>query len=227
MGFPNCGVSVAENRLRLAKSLDLRSVLGVSIGKQSETTINDAAEDYKEVMTGVYPFADYLAINVSSPNTPGLRRLQTTEHLESLLASLTEHNGVLAKRFNVKRKALLIKIAPDLSFSEIDEVLESALKHDIDGIVATNTTLARGGLLSSNYGEAGGLSGAPVAQISNDIIAYVSQRVHGQLAIVGVGGVFTAEDVKKKLAAGATLVQLYTGLVYEGPGLAGRLLRAM
>jgi dihydroorotate dehydrogenase len=202
-------------------------VLGVSLGKQKETPLEDAAGDYEEVMTGVYPFADYLAINVSSPNTRDLRRLQGRRQLDNLLERLTNHNVVLAKRFYMQEKPLLIKIAPDLTFSEIDMVLECALSHGMAGILATNTTLARGGLSSHNYREVGGLSGYPVAQKSNEIVAYVSRRTQGQLAIIGVGGVFTAEDVRQKLAAGASLVQLYTGMVYEGPGLAGRLMRAM
>jgi dihydroorotate dehydrogenase len=134
---------------------------------------------------------------------------------------------VLAQRFNTREKPLLIKIAPDLTFSEIDMILDCALSHGIAGILATNTTLTRDGLSSLNYREVGGLSGIPLAKKSNEIVAYVSRRTQGQLAIIGVGGVFTAEDVRQKLAAGASLVQLYTGMVYEGPGLAGRLMRAM
>jgi dihydroorotate dehydrogenase len=227
MGFPNRGVADAVKRLGLAKSTELNCVLGVSLGKQKETPIEEAASDYMEVMTGVYPFADYLAINVSSPNTPNLRDLQGKRHLDTLLEELMNHNVVLANQFDTPEKPLLIKIAPDLTMAEIDTALESALDHGIKGILATNTTLARGGLSSHHYRETGGLSGLPVAQKSNEIIAYISRRTQGQLPIIGVGGVFTVEDVRQKLAAGASLVQVYTGMVYEGPGLAGRLNRAM
>jgi len=227
MGFPNCGVAAAVKRLRLLKGTELNCVLGVSLGKQKETPLDEAAGDYEEVMTGVYQYADYLAINVSSPNTRALRRLQGKRQLDNLLERLTNHNVVLAQRFNTREKPLLIKIAPDLTFSEIDMILDCALSHGMAGILATNTTLTRDGLSSLNYREVGGLSGIPLAKKSNEIVAYVSRRTQGQLVIIGVGGVFTAEDVRQKLAAGASLVQLYTGMVYEGPGLAGRLMRAL
>jgi dihydroorotate dehydrogenase len=227
MGFPNCGVAVAASRLRLAKSAELNCVLGVSLGKQKETPLEEAAGDYEEVMTGVYPYADYLAINVSSPNTRDLRRLQGRRQLDYLLERLTNHNVAMAERFCMQKKPLLIKIAPDLTFSEIDILLECALSHNMAGILATNTTLVRDGLSNHNYREVGGLSGYPVAQKSNEIVAYISRHTQGQLAIIGVGGIFEAKDVRQKLAAGASLVQLYTGMVYEGPRLAGRLMRAM
>lgn len=199
----------------------------VSLGKQKETEIENAAGDYKEVMTIVAPYADYLAINVSSPNTLDLRRLQGAGYLDQLLEKITDHNFELAKINGWEEKPIVVKIAPDLTFPDIDLILESALKYGIQGIVATNTTVIREGVNNKNSLESGGLSGLPVAEKSNEAIAYISQRTQKKLPIIGVGGVFSADDVRTKLVAGASLVQIYTRLIYEGPRLAGRILRAL
>ena len=227
MGFPNGGVQAALPRLRHIASHSRRYVVGVSLGKQKETPLAQAADDYLLVMRAVYPYADYLAVNISSPNTPGLRELQGGDYLPHLLQTLRRETAVLAKQHRLSPRPLLVKIAPDLSWSELDEILTAVQASALDGIIATNTTLSREGVRSAHRVEAGGLSGSPVRHRSNEIIRYIAQQTNGRLPIIGVGGVRSAADVQEKLAAGATLVQLYTGLVYEGPALPGRLLRQL
>jgi dihydroorotate dehydrogenase len=225
MGFPNGGLEAVLPRLRALRQRELGAVLGVSLGKQKETALEDAAADYLAVMRGVYSYADYLAVNISSPNTPGLRELQGGRYLDHLLATLVaEGRGLSA---GDRPKPLFVKIAPDLSWEEIDEVLAAIETAGADGLIATNTTLRRDGLHSEARAEAGGLSGAPLRERSRAVVAFVSKQTGGRLPIIGVGGVSTAEDIKAMLDAGATLVQLYTALVYGGPGLPGRLLRAL
>lgn len=225
MGFPNGGVAQALPRLRAWARADRNYILGVSMGKQKETALENAADDYVAVMRAVYKYADYLAINVSSPNTPGLRALQGTTYLRQLLARLREEGKRQAEVHGVTARPLLLKIAPDLSWAEVDVILDVARDEGISGIIATNTSLSRNSLVSERRGEQGGLSGAPLAPRSNEMIAYIHERVGEALPIVGVGGVEKVSDLLAKLEAGAALVQVYTGLVYEGPQLAGRLLR--
>lgn len=233
MGFPNAGMVRATSRLRFLNERRLmtstieghRFVLGVSLGKQKETPLMQAVDDYVAVMHAVYPYADYLAVNVSSPNTPGLRDLQGKAFLSDLLSSLVGERDRLAEERPTR--PLLVKIAPDLTWAEVDQILEVAVDHDLDGLIATNTSVARAGLTHANRHEAGGISGAPLARRSNEVIAHIYGQVGRDLPIIGVGGVFGPNDVKAKLAAGAVLVQLYTGLVYRGPGLAGHILRAL
>ncbi len=225
MGFPNGGVTAALPRLQAWQDRDF--VLGVSLGKQKETPLAEAAADYAQVMTAVYPHADYLAVNISSPNTPGLRELQGSGYLGQLLGTLQTANDRLAAKHAISRRPLLVKIAPDLSWAELDDILTTVLHHQVDGIIAVNTSLSREGLRHPHRSEAGGLSGRPLRQRSAEIIAYITRHTGGSLPIIGVGGVRTAADVQAKLDAGASLVQIYTGLVYEGPGIAGRILRAL
>lgn len=225
MGFPNQGVAGAVGRLRALRRRPRSFVVGVSLGKQKETPLAEAADDYVTAMRAVYPYADYLAVNVSSPNTPGLRDLQGDRYLERLLERLTAENRKLAN--DARPRPLLLKISPDLSPPELDAILAAALAHDVSGIIATNTTVSRPELAHRNRVESGGLSGAPLAARSEEIIAAIRQRAGKSLPIIGVGGVLCAADVRRKLDAGASLVQIYTGLVYKGPGLAGRLLRAL
>ncbi len=222
MGFPNGGVKTAVFNLSSLPA-DRNYIIGVSLGKQKETPLAEAASDYRIVMQAVYPYADYLAVNISSPNTPGLRELQGGDYLRNLLAKLQEENNILAD--GGKRKPLLVKIAPDLTWAELDDILQTISDEGIDGIIATNTTVSRDGLQDKNQKETGGLSGRPLRQRSTEIIQYVNERMTGRLPIIGAGGINTATDVKEKLEAGASLVQLYTGLVYEGPGLVGQLVR--
>ena len=226
MGFPNGGVEAAVPRLRaLAGRRD--TVLGVSLGKQKETALDEATGDYVAVMRAVYPYADYLAVNISSPNTPGLRELQGGRYLDALLAALVAENRELAARAGLAPRPLWVKIAPDLSSEELDEVLAALLSAGADGIIATNTTLARDGLSDARRSEAGGLSGRPLRRRSTELIAAIRHRTGGALPIIGVGGVATADDVRAKLDAGAAVVQLYSALVYGGPALPGQILRGL
>ncbi|MCB8942627.1 MAG: quinone-dependent dihydroorotate dehydrogenase [Ardenticatenaceae bacterium] len=225
MGFPNGGVTTAVSCLQQLQNRDF--VLGVSLGKQKETPLVEAAQDYVTVMQAVYPYADYLAVNISSPNTPGLRELQGGNYLGHLLAVLRQENGRLAQAQAVWQRPLLVKIAPDLTWPELDEILTAVQDNQISGIIATNTTLSRDGLVDGNRDQPGGLSGRPLRQRSTEIIAYIQRQMNGRLPIIGVGGVQTADDVQAKLDAGASLVQLYTSLIYEGPQLPGRILRGL
>ena len=223
MGFPNEGVMTAVANLQQLKTRPF--ILGVSLGKQKETPLAEAAQDYMTVMQAVYAYADYLAVNISSPNTPGLRELQGGNYLAHLLAVLQAENGRLAEELGVSKRPLLVKIAPDLTWSELDEILTAVQDNSISGIIATNTTLNREGLTDMNREEAGGLSGRPLSQRSTEIIAHIWRQTNGRLPIIGVGGVQTAVDAQAKLDAGASLVQLYTSLIYEGPRLPGNILR--
>jgi dihydroorotate dehydrogenase len=227
MGFPNGGVVAAVPRLKALRDMGHEYVLGVSLGKQKETPLADAVEDYLVVMEHVYRYCDYLAVNVSSPNTPGLRELQGGRYLGHLLKTLVGVGRKLAEEYGVGLRPLLLKIAPDLSWKELDEILEAALEAGVDGIIATNTTIARSGLRSDRREESGGLSGRPLQFRSNEVIKYITKNSGGKLPVIGVGGVFNTADLRAKLAAGAVLVQVYTGLVYEGPGMAGRVLRGL
>ena len=202
-------------------------ILGVSLGKQKETPLAAAAQDYVTVMQAVYPYADYLAVNISSPNTPGLRDLQGSDYLSQLLRTLGAENERLAQQHPVRKRPLLVKIAPDLTWAELDDMLTAVQDCGIDGIIATNTTLSRVGLTHPNQQESGGMSGRPLTTRSTELIAYIHQHTEGKLPIIGVGGIRTADDVRAKLDAGASLVQLYTGLIYEGPSMVGRMLREL
>lgn len=227
MGFPNEGVGSAVSRLRDLNKRERNFILGVSLGKQKETRLADAVGDYLVVMEHMYRFCDYLAVNVSSPNTPGLRDLQGGEYLGHLLKTLVKVGRRLAGEYGVGERPLLLKIAPDLTRGEVDEILDAALDAEVAGIIATNTTVGRLGLRSAGREETGGLSGRPLQFRSNEIIRYIVRRMGDRLPVIGVGGVFNSADVRAKLEAGAVLVQVYTGLIYEGPGMAGEILRRL
>lgn len=231
LGFPNAGAEAAAGQLqrRLAilkqSATQQRVIVGVSLGKQKETPLAAAADDYRCVMGAVYRWADYLAVNVSSPNTPELRDLQQAHYLPELLEALVGERQRLAAELQVAARPLLVKIAPDLTPAEVEAIVAACLAAGVEGIIATNTTVTREGIRGRAGQESGGLSGRPLAERSNAIIRLIHQQAGPRLPIIGVGGIFNAEGVRAKLDAGASLVQLYTGLVYEGPGLAGRLLR--
>lgn len=217
MGFPSEGVEVLAPRLReIYRSVD--TVLGVNIGKTKVVPIDAALADYVSTFSRVKEYADYFVLNVSSPNTPELRKLQEKDRLTALL------QGVQAE--NTARKPLLVKIAPDLTWSEIDDVLCCCNDAGVSGLIATNTTFARDGL-SAPTSEQGGLSGAPLHARAVEVVRYIATRTEGRLPIVGVGGIFSARDVLDFMFAGATLVQLYTALIYRGPGVVAEIKRGL
>ena len=224
LGFNNCGAAQLAANLKRDRP---GCILGVNIGKSRSVPIEDAITDYLKSLDAVYDVADYIAVNVSSPNTPNLRDLQKAERLRDLLSALQQRKRELARSQAGGSRPLLLKIAPDLSAAEIEAIIEVALQAEIGGIIATNTTVNREGLLTpagevQALGE-GGLSGAPLRHRSNEVISLIYRLTRGQLPIIGVGGVFTAEDAWEKICAGASLIQLYTGFIYEGPGVTRRL----
>ena len=217
MGFPGKGAAFVVDKLtRLNVRMFKRTntILGLNIGKNKDTLLEEAADDYIELMKMFSPLADYLTINISSPNTVGLRRLQGREMLENLLGQIK------LERENLKVKLpILVKIAPDLSDDELDDAIGVILDKNMDGIIATNTTLARDGLRSKHQRETGGLSGSPLTVKSEAILSRVVKLVNGKVPVVSAGGIMSPDDAKKRLALGASLVQVYTGLVYRGPSL--------
>jgi len=224
LGFPNAGAAALQARLRRGRPPGV--VLGVNIGKGAETPLERATEDYVALLERFFDLADYLAVNVSSPNTTGLRRLQARRHLEGLLAALREARAARVRRSD-RRLPILVKLAPDLSEAELEEAVGAIVEGEMDGIIATNTTLNRDSLRSSNSRETGGLSGRPLRDRSTQVIRQIHALTRGNLPIVGVGGIFEARDAAEKLQAGATLVQLYTGLIYRGPGIVREILRGL
>lgn len=217
MGFNNQGVAAAVQRLRHNKSV----LVGGNIGKNKATENEEALSDYLICLTSLYTVVDYFVVNVSSPNTPGLRALQDKEPLMSMLAALKKKGADLASLHGVVEKPILLKIAPDLTDEQLMDIVEIVQQTQTDGVIATNTTIGRSGLISdpSLVDETGGLSGKPLAQRSTEVIRFLHQHSGGSFPIIGVGGIHTAQDALDKLAAGASLVQLYTGFVYEGPAL--------
>jgi dihydroorotate dehydrogenase len=218
MGFNNHGADALK--MRLEKARKLRIPIGISIGKSKITELAKAKDDYLYSFKTLYPYADYFAVNVSSPNTPGLRKLQDKEHLMEIIGALCDY-----RRSEKIHKPILVKIAPDLTYEAIDEVLDVIAHHCIEGIIATNTTLERK-WITSNIDEAGGLSGRPLREKSTEIIRYI-HRKNPSLPIIGVGGIFDARDVFEKIAAGARLVQIYTGFIYNGPFAVRRINRGL
>ncbi len=224
MGFPNRGGDALRTRLNMGVPAGV--ILGINIGKGLETPLDGAAEDYLRLMEIFYPLADYLAVNVSSPNTVGLRRLQARDALDDLLQRLAKRRSKMQGQYQ-KDVPLIIKLAPDLQSDELKDAVEVVLKWDMDGVIATNTTISRERLRSRNSEEAGGLSGAPLKARSTEIIRLIHKFTDGSLPIIGVGGVLDLADVREKIDAGARLVQLYTGLVYRGPGLVREILEGL
>ncbi|GAA4507739.1 quinone-dependent dihydroorotate dehydrogenase [Hymenobacter ginsengisoli] len=216
MGFNNDGAAAVA--ARLARRQNRQLIIGGNIGKNKDTPNERAADDYVAAFEALAEVVDYFVVNVSSPNTPGLRELQDKKPLISLLQQVQARNLARATP-----RPLLLKIAPDLTDAQLDDILEIARETKLSGLVATNTTISREGLATSAatvaaYG-AGGLSGRPLRARATEVIAYLHRRSQGELPIIGAGGIHSAQDALEKLAAGATLVQLYTGFIYEGPGL--------
>lgn len=221
MGFNNEGMVAMQKRLSNRRS---KVIVGGNLGKNKVTPNEEAEEDYCLSFETLFNDVDYFAINVSSPNTPNLRALQEKEPLKKLLMRLQKLN-----HSHLKPKPILLKIAPDLTQEQLDDVIEIVLETKLAGIIATNTTLSREGLKSSESlsGEMGGLSGRPLRKRSTEVIAYLHQKSNGQIPIIGVGGIHSAEEAIEKLNAGACLIQLYTGFIYEGPGLIKKINQAI
>ncbi len=216
MGFNNKGVDYLVDQVQKA---NFKGVLGINIGKNKDTPEENAKDDYIYCMRKVYDHATYITVNISSPNTPGLRSLQYGDALNELLAALKAEQKSLEEHYG-KYVPLAVKIAPDLTEEEVEDIADCLKQNNIDAVIATNTTLARDQVAHLPHGnEQGGLSGAPVKEQSTIVIKQLAKALDGQLPIIGVGGIQSAEDAKEKLAAGASLVQLYTGFIYEGPAL--------
>jgi len=219
MGFNNGGAAAAAERLRKRSS---SIIIGGNIGKNKITPNEEAVHDYLSCFETLFDHVDYFAVNVSSPNTPGLRALQEKEPLLQLLNALQTANNTKSKR-----KPILLKIAPDLTDEQLDDIIDIVRESKIDGVIATNTTIARAPLTTASQEVesigAGGLSGKPLAKRSTEVIRYLKEKSHNAFPIIGVGGIHTAEDAIEKLQAGADLVQVYTGFIYEGPGIARKI----
>lgn len=221
MGFPSAGADVVAARLATKRPDGL--VVGVNLGKNKETPLSEAPTEYAAMVDRFAPLADYLVINVSSPNTVGLRRLQARETLEKILAAACARRAAVSRRV-----PLLVKLSPDLDDQGLDDALGAVLDAGLDGVVVSNTTLSREGLRPSQAArELGGLSGAPLRQRATEMVRAVAARTGGRLVIIGVGGIVRAEDVRARLDAGASLVQVFTGLVFSGPTFARRLVRGL
>ena len=216
MGFNNLGV---DNLVENVKRSNYDGILGINIGKNKDTPIEKGAEDYLICMEKVYQYAGYIAVNISSPNTPGLRSLQYGEALDELLAELKTKQAELEQKHG-KYVPLALKIAPDLSDDEISQICESLIKNKIDGVIATNTTLDRSIVEGMKHAdEAGGLSGRPVQSRSTEVVRKLHEELSDKLPIIGVGGVDSYVAAKEKMMAGAKLVQVYSGFIYKGPSL--------
>ena len=217
MGFNNGGAFALADRLKALGPLP--TPLGISLGKSKVTPLDEAVDDYVTSLEALQPYGDYFAVNVSSPNTLGLRSLQDRAHLDALLPAMRERAG---------GKPVLVKIAPDLTDQAVAEVVEVCLAHGVAGIIATNTTLGRTGLAAADQGlagQAGGLSGRPLAVRAREVVAFVARETGGRLPIIGVGGIGDPDDAARMLDAGASLLQVYTGFIYRGPGLVRRINR--
>jgi dihydroorotate dehydrogenase len=219
MGFNNEGVAAAVERL---KKRNTNIIIGGNIGKNKTTTNEEAVQDYLFCLEALFPYVDYFVVNVSSPNTPGLRSLQEKEPLQRLMSEVK--NRSLTK---ATPKPVLLKIAPDLNDDQLLDIVDILKKTDTDGVIATNTTIGRNALQTSaqdvtNIGT-GGLSGKPLGQRSTDVIRFLRERLGPEFPIIGVGGIMTPKDAREKLEAGANLIQVYTGFVYEGPGFVKRI----
>ncbi len=225
MGFNNDGADAIARRL--ARQPETTVPLGISLGKSKVTPLEDAVADYLASLDRLYPWADYFAVNVSSPNTPGLRALQERARLDALLAALQARLRERAEMEGARVKPLLVKVAPDLDETALDELVEVCLARGASGLIAVNTTISRDGLSdavpATLRNEPGGLSGRPLHARAVAVVSLLAKRTEGRLPIIGCGGVFTVDDTQRLLDAGASLIQLYTSFIYEGPGIARHL----
>ncbi len=220
MGFNNDGVDVLVENVKTSRFYrEKKGILGLNIGKNAVTPIEKAVDDYLICLEKVYPVADYVAINISSPNTKNLRQLQGESELDNLLAQLKAAQDRLSYQHS-RYVPLALKIAPDIDDSQIRNIADALIHHKIDGVIATNTTITRDAVKHLKYGqETGGLSGAPVRDLSTHVIRRLKAELGDAIPIIGVGGILTGEDAKDKIEAGASLVQILTGMIYSGPGL--------
>ena len=225
LGFNNDGLdafiaNVQRSALRQAKAAPNAMLLGLNIGKNAATPIEKATDDYLKCLDGVYPHADYVTINISSPNTKNLRALQSDEALDQLLGAIAERRNALRKQHGNKQVPIFVKIAPDLDEAQVEVIAATLKRHGMDGVVATNTTLSREAVKGMAHAdEAGGLSGAPVLAMSNQVIGQLRAALCKGFPVIGVGGILSAQDAVSKIKAGADVVQIYTGLIYQGPEL--------
>jgi len=228
MGFNNDGLAAFVANVQRAKSFRASGgILGLNIGKNAATPIENAVDDYLIGLDGVAPHADYVAVNISSPNTKNLRALQSDEALDALLGALAARRDELARTLG-RRVPMFVKIAPDLDEAQVDVVAATLRRHGLDGVIATNTTISREAVQGLRHAEeTGGLSGRPVAEASNRVIRRLRAALGAGFPIIGVGGVMSGDDARAKLAAGADLVQIYTGLIYRGSALVGEAARAL
>lgn len=224
LGFPGKGADFVKKKLMGWRPNNF--VLGVNLGINKDTSMEDAAEDYRLLICIFASVADYLVINVSSPNTVGLRRLQAKHTLDDLLLVLNQERVNQQNSLN-RFVPLLVKLSPDLTDLELDDALDVILSREIDGVIATNTTVTRPNIISKDAREPGGLSGAPLRSLSTEMVRKIHHRTQGRLPIIGVGGVMSVDDAREKLDAGAALIQIYTGLIYEGPRLGKRVMRGL
>lgn len=224
MGFNNEGVDYLIEQVKHSR---FSGVLGINIGKNKDTPAERAVDDYLICMRKVYPYATYITVNLSSPNTPGLRDLQFGEPLENLLSRLKDEQGLLHQHYQ-RYVPVAVKIAPDMATEDIQQVAAVLMKYKIDGVIATNTTIARDRVAHLTHGrETGGLSGAPLMEQSTRVIRDLAECLQGALPIIGVGGIVCGADAAEKIRAGASLVQIYSGFIYRGPALIGQSSRAI
>jgi len=227
MGFNNAGLDAFVANVRRSRFRARGGILGLNIGKNADTPIERATDDYLLGLSAVYAHADYVTINISSPNTKQLRELQGGEQLGGLLAALKRRQAELADR-DGRYVPLAVKIAPDLDLAQIEVVADALVAHRIDGVIATNTTLSREAVSGMPHAdETGGLSGAPLTAVATRVTAALKRRLADRIPIIGVGGIMRGEDAAARRAAGARLVQLYSGLIYRGPALVGECARAL
>jgi dihydroorotate dehydrogenase len=224
MGFNNDGVKAVAKRLKVWKEKRSSLIIGGNIGKNKVTPNEEAWKDYEICFRGLFDWVDYFVVNVSSPNTPGLRELQEKDSLRKILSHLqTINQQYILNDIPGNPKPLLLKIAPDLTWQQIDDVIDLAMEIKLDGLVATNTTISREQLQTTNHTletiGAGGLSGAPLRKRATEIVRYICEKTNRQIPVIASGGIFTGADAKEKLMAGASLVQVYTGFIYEGPAI--------
>ena len=227
LGFNNDGLEAFIANVKRSSFRGKGRILGLNIGKNAATPIERAADDYLACLEGVYPHADYVTVNISSPNTSNLRSLQGDQALDDLLGALDARRDQLAQQHG-RRVPIFVKIAPDLEQAQVDAIAAALTRHDMDGVVATNTTISRDAVKWLPHAEeAGGLSGSPVLQASNRVISQLRASLGKDFPIIGVGGIISAQDAVAKIEAGADVVQIYTGLIYRGPDLVSEAARAI